>query len=341
MAPRKKPGVVCTGCEHEYPLEETRFESVEEAEGQDYICRVCVLVSRLDRLEEEKEQLRAQVGQLQEEVKEERKQRKALEARLAQMDDELATRGDVPRKYDVAVGHETGVPAVLGPEQGTREDNDNTPENDPERALTQTVRQQVATPGGRQEKEERRMVIVAGDSNMRYSEREIRGRVREDERVQVGVFPGQTVRVVLEKAKEKMWENMQGQNLVVIAGGTNDVLQGRGAGVRKQLEKGVKELRALCPHVQVVVSTVPEIIGKGVHVEREVVAVNRDIRELSKEMSFAVVDINSDVRWVGRNRAFQRDGIHFCGHVGAAIGRRHAARTVAFLGGPQAFAKMA
>lgn len=339
MPQRKKPGVMCTGCEHEYPLEETRFESVEDAEGQDFRCRVCVLASRLDRLEEEKEQLRVQVGELQEELKDEKEQRKALEARLAQMEVKMATKGDIPTNDEA--GHEADVSAVLDPEKGKEEDKDATPEDDPGLALTQPVREQVAAPGGSQEKEERRMVIVAGDSNMRYSEMEIRGRVREDERVQVGVFPGQTVRVVLEKAKDKMWENMQGQNLVIIAGGTNDVLQGRGAGVRKQLEKGVKELRELCPHVQVVVSTVPEIIGRGVHVEREVVAVNRDIRELGKELSFAVVDINRDVRWMGRKRAFQRDGVHFNGQVGAAIGRRHAARTVAFLGGPQAFAKMA
>lgn len=49
----------------------------------------------------------------------------------------------------------------------------------------------------------------------------------------------------------------------------------------KQLEKGVRELRTLCPDVQVVVSTVPEIIGRGVHVEREVLAVNQATRELS------------------------------------------------------------
>lgn len=70
---------------------------------------------------------------------------------------------------------------------------------------------------------------------MRYSEGEIRGRVRGDERVQVGGFPGQTVSVDMEKAKDRMSENMKGQNLVVKAGGTNDVLQGRGAGVQKQI----------------------------------------------------------------------------------------------------------
>lgn len=61
------------------------------------------------------------------------------------------------------------------------------------------------------------MVIVAGDSNMRYSESEgeKRGKVMGDEKVQVGTFADQTVRVVLERACNNMWENMQEHNLVV------------------------------------------------------------------------------------------------------------------------------
>lgn len=102
--------------------------------------------------------------------------------------------------------------------------------------------------------------------------------MREDEKVQVGVFPGQTVRVFMERARDKTWENMQGQNLVVIAGkgggGTNGVLQGIGAGVWKQLEKGVREFRMQHPSVQIVVNTVSKIIGQGVHGERKVLAVN-------------------------------------------------------------------
>ncbi|XP_077547903.1 uncharacterized protein LOC144160455 [Haemaphysalis longicornis] len=54
MAP-KKPGVACMRCEREYPLEETRFNSLEAAEGQDFMCRMCVMESHLDRLEEDKE----------------------------------------------------------------------------------------------------------------------------------------------------------------------------------------------------------------------------------------------------------------------------------------------
>lgn len=79
MPPKKKPSVSCTHCDREYPLEETRFGSVEEAEGQEFMCRTCVLESRLDRLEEEKLQLRAQVEELVEQLKIERGQREGLE----------------------------------------------------------------------------------------------------------------------------------------------------------------------------------------------------------------------------------------------------------------------
>lgn len=98
----------------------------------------------------------------------------------------------------------------------------------------------------------------------------------------------------------------------------------------------MKELRTLCPNVQVIVSTVPEIIGRGLHVEREGKTANREIQELAKAMDFAFVDINTDVRRVGWKRGFQQDRVHFIGQVGDAIWQRHAARVVAFLKGSQA-----
>lgn len=59
--PSKKPGFLCTGFKHKYPLEETRFESVEDTEGQAFRRRVCVLASRLNRVKDENQQLRFQV----------------------------------------------------------------------------------------------------------------------------------------------------------------------------------------------------------------------------------------------------------------------------------------
>lgn len=64
MPPKKKPGVACMRCTREYPLEDTRFETAEDAEGQDFMCRMCVMESRLDRLEQEKEKLKVQVDGL-------------------------------------------------------------------------------------------------------------------------------------------------------------------------------------------------------------------------------------------------------------------------------------
>lgn len=70
--PPKKLSDACMRCEQEYPVQETRFSLVEEAEGQDFMCRMCVLESRLDRLEEEKQQLKIHVDKLVEELKTEK-----------------------------------------------------------------------------------------------------------------------------------------------------------------------------------------------------------------------------------------------------------------------------
>ncbi|KAG0429260.1 hypothetical protein HPB47_023819 [Ixodes persulcatus] len=101
-------------------------------------------------------------------------------------------------------------------------------------------------------------VIIAGDSNVERCRRAIAERVKGDARVQIGVLAGQTMRAVIEGVKEKLWETKEGQNLVMIAGGLNDVLRGNGGGVGKQLRKGVMDLRATSDNVQVLVCTVPE-----------------------------------------------------------------------------------
>lgn len=96
-----------------------------------------------------------------------------------------------------------------------------------------------------------------------------------DRRVKTGAFSGQTVRTVSEKAKEKLRETKEGQNFVVIAGGFNDVLRGKGARIGKQITKEVKDLRAMSLNVQIAVCTVPAVQGKGGHMERAMVAANK------------------------------------------------------------------
>ncbi|KAL3223253.1 hypothetical protein MRX96_027666 [Rhipicephalus microplus] len=75
----------------------------------------------------------------------------------------------------------------------------------------------------------RRQVIVVGDSNMARVGEVIKGRVGDDERVKVSKLPGKRVGEVMQQAKEQLWDRMEDRSLVVVMGGVNDVLQGRGA----------------------------------------------------------------------------------------------------------------
>ncbi|KAH8037573.1 hypothetical protein HPB51_014888 [Rhipicephalus microplus] len=187
----------------------------------------------------------------------------------------------------------------------------------------------------------RRQVIVVGDSNMARVGEVIKGRVGDDERVKVSKLPGKRVGEVMQQAKEQLWDRMEDRSLVVVMGGVNDVLQGRGGGFAKQIAKGITELRATSEDVQIAVCTVPEVQKQGVHVERAVVTANRELCTLGKTMKFEVVNLNRNLIRAGRNRAFVSDGIHFSNRLAEHVGHRLAARAVAFLGGGQTFKKKA
>lgn len=94
----------------------------------------------------------------------------------------------------------------------------------------------------------------------------------------------------MERAKVQLWNTMEDRNLVVIMGGVNDVLQGRGGGFAKQIARGVNELRVVSEDVQIAVCTIPEIQKQGIHIERTVVAANRELWTLGKTMNFAMVN---------------------------------------------------
>ncbi|CAN7944272.1 unnamed protein product, partial [Ixodes hexagonus] len=170
-------------------------------------------------------------------------------------------------------------------------------------------------------------VIIIGDSNMGRCKAAIAERVKGDTRVKVGVMAGQTVGTVITVAAGELWNVMEGRNLVVIAGGLNDILQGRGEGIGKQVRKGVKELREISHRVQIAVCTVPEVQGRGLYVERAVIEANREIRRLGREMKFDVVEVNRAVRGAAkRGEAFEMDGIHLSRSVGGSVGWRLAGR---------------
>lgn len=73
----------CSERERAHALEEMRFESVREANGAVFTCRICVLRLRLDRLEQEKDKLSKRVGKLEKELEGEQKQMKVVEDKPA------------------------------------------------------------------------------------------------------------------------------------------------------------------------------------------------------------------------------------------------------------------
>ncbi|CAN7974835.1 unnamed protein product [Ixodes persulcatus] len=349
------PNVACGNCERWCFLMETPFGSVEEAADKEYqcricvnademkgmleimrrelgkerearermefMCRMCVLNARQDRLEAENTELMARIVKLEAELKRERSERQTVDEKLAKANEKSA---------DLEV--------VLLPSDITA--NDTVVERDEGRTYKEALK-----PGGEvmgkdpaltESREDREgNVIIAGDSNMERCRRAIAERVKGDARVQIGVLAGQTMRAVIEGVKEKLWETKEGQNLVMIAEGLNDVLRGNGGGMGKQLRRGVMDLRATSDNVQIHVCTLPEVRGQGVHIERAVIAANRDIWRLGREMGFRVIHMNWEVR-NNREQAFEGSGIHFSPYVGRAVGWRMAGKAVAFLGGPKA-----
>ncbi|KAM7296096.1 uncharacterized protein ISCGN_021292 [Ixodes scapularis] len=286
---RKGTHVQCGDCKKSVDIEDTRFDSVDEAGMTEFMCRMCVLNARQDRLEAENTELMARIVKLEAELERERSERQTVDDKLAKANEKLA---------DLEV--------VLLPSDITA--NDTVVESDGGRTYKEALKPGGEETGKGEEKSKGKApalvesrqdmegnVIIAGDSNMERCRRAIAERVKGDARVRIGVLPGQTMRAVIEGVKDKLWETKEGQNLVVIAGGLNDVLRGNGGGVGKQLRRGVMELRATSDNVEIHVCTVPEVRDQGVHIERAVVAANRDIRRLGREMGFGVMDMNWEV----------------------------------------------
>ncbi|CAN7940523.1 unnamed protein product [Ixodes pacificus] len=63
-------------------MSETRFESAEEAEAGDFLCRLCVLQARLDKMETENTTIVTRIVELENQLRRERDERQALEERL-------------------------------------------------------------------------------------------------------------------------------------------------------------------------------------------------------------------------------------------------------------------
>ncbi|KAH8037017.1 hypothetical protein HPB51_008343 [Rhipicephalus microplus] len=130
-------------------------------------------------------------------------------------------------------------------------------------------------------------VIIAGDSNLNRCTEAIKERVRGDKRVAVGAFPERKLEAIMRQASAKLKTTADRRNLVIISGGLNDVLNEDAAGLAATLAKGVDDMRATSPKVQIVICTIPEVPVRDSNLQRAVVNANQEIWRMSREKGSA------------------------------------------------------
>ncbi|KAH6920371.1 hypothetical protein HPB50_028638 [Hyalomma asiaticum] len=159
---------------------------------------------------------------------------------------------------------------------------------------------------------------VARQSSARVEEG-VLAKVKADRRVRVEAQSGKCMVDAMAKAREVVGDRMEGENLVIIHAGLNDVLKGRSQNIQRQLEAGVRKLREVSESVQITICAIPEVQGQSSGMQRRVVEANRVIRGMSRQLGYTIMDVNRDVNELGF-RPFAWDGIHYSG----ATGRRAA-----------------
>ncbi|KAG0424638.1 hypothetical protein HPB47_028145, partial [Ixodes persulcatus] len=155
-----------------------------------------------------------------------------------------------------------------------------------------------------------RRALVVGDSNVARIVEGVLGKVKEDKRVRVEAQPGKYMVDAIAKAEEVLWDSMEGENLVLIHAGLNDVLNGRSQNLGKQIEAGLDKLGAVSERVHVEICTIPRVRGQSLDIERRVIEANRVIKGMSRRLGYGVKEINWEV-YADGSCPFTRGGIHY------------------------------
>ncbi|EEC12148.1 hypothetical protein IscW_ISCW020435 [Ixodes scapularis] len=87
---RKETHVQCGDCKKSVDIDDTRFDSVEEAGMTEFMCRMCVLNAQQDRLEAENKEPMARIVMLEAELERERRERHTVDDKLAKANEKLA-----------------------------------------------------------------------------------------------------------------------------------------------------------------------------------------------------------------------------------------------------------
>ncbi|KAG0426490.1 hypothetical protein HPB47_026400, partial [Ixodes persulcatus] len=327
------------GCGRWCYLEETGFGSLEKAAGMSFECQLCVKLKqvtgewegRVREIEaelkaegEKRVGLEAQVEELTRQLNHERKQRVGLEKQAEELGEAWKPGlEECKRECDSRVERLEGAGVAGGLESSllTGGLGDARELSDPQ--LNSAFEQQAS---GTQ---------VTGDKSQdKGAQRGVLNRVKGDQRVTVEVQPGKCMVDAMTTAREGVWDNREGRNLVIVHAGLNDVLKGRSQNLGKQLNVGMHKLRDVSENVHVVVCTIPEVRGQSGVMERRVFEANRVIQGMSRQLRYDTMEVNREVYEAG-SRPFA-DGIHYSEATGYRVGDRMGRTVTAFLGGPRA-----
>lgn len=368
--------VSCGECERWCWLEETPFETGTEAEGQAFTCKSCrrtdaIVAQLMGKIRELEAQVKDEVEvRKTERATWEAKQRESesrVEVEKTNRNEEMAkwkseVMGELDRKreqwrrkiaeleQELELDRESGRKreesereACTQEEQsGESSQQGKTAEKG---AISKTYSEMVATgPKSQEHVEPQRgrgvgkRVFVVGDSNVNRIRATVMDRTKGDERVQVEAMPGKGVVEVMKRVGDMVWDNMEGNNLVMVAAGLNDILNRNSIKLEAQLAKGVQEIRNRSEKTEVVLCTIPMVGKQEIRIERRILEANRAIHNLRQQLGVEVVDVNREV-WVPGPPPFDHSGIHYSETTARRVGNRLGGRAVAFLGGPRALVR--
>ncbi|XP_075533741.1 uncharacterized protein LOC142566746 [Dermacentor variabilis] len=323
--------VQCDECLHWCFVDETKFQSLADAEGSSFTCRSCksvreavqklegTWVAKFEELKadlrEEREKWLALQAKVDDLVKVDAAQAAQLVRTVAELGEERERSAELERWLDAletraaendGSGHQAGgkssesrvdptgkvggreaEQAVLGLPPVNWHSYSEAAQHAPSEATLQPQgRQRVRREGQRTqaggERSARRRVLVIGVSNMGRAEEGMMARVKADGRVQVEVQAGKGMAEAMTKAWEVVGDSTEGDSLVIMHAGLNDVLKGRSQDLERHVESGLRKLREASGRVHVTISTIPEVQGQTDQIERRVVEANQVFRSLSR-----------------------------------------------------------
>lgn len=209
-------------------------------------CSQCAIMAKFQQMKETRTALLKRVGELEDALEAECQMRKEMGERLRATKEQL-TKVTIQNKKESGDYHGEGTSltpqekSIKGAQKrGSTYSEALVKERADKRPSEPHPESQSKCPEQTKAAGQLENVMILGDSNLARRLQTIRERLKGDRRVAVGTFPGKMLGTVMQQAKEELTRRDQGRSLVVIAGGLNNVLNGRTPEIEKRLTKGVE-----------------------------------------------------------------------------------------------------